>query len=42
MTDTRVYVAFAAEPPPGDAFNCQGNPSTEFMVDLPSASETGR
>jgi len=35
MTDTRVFVAFAAEPPPGDAFTCQGNPSTEFVVDLP-------
>lgn len=35
MTDTQVFVAFAAQRPPGDAFTCQGNPDTPHVVDLP-------
>jgi hypothetical protein len=35
MTDTEVRIAFAAEPPPGDAFDCQGNPETPYLVELP-------
>ena len=29
-----VRIAFAAVPPTGDAFNCQGNPETPFTIDL--------
>lgn len=35
MTATQVFIAFAAERPPGDAFDCQGNPDTDFVVELP-------
>ena len=35
MTDAEVRLAFAAEPPPGHAFSCQGNPETPFTVELP-------
>ncbi len=35
MTETQVFVAFAAEPPPGEAFTCQGNPDTPHRIDLP-------
>jgi hypothetical protein len=35
VTDANVRLAFAAEPPPGDAFSCQGNPETPFIVELP-------
>jgi hypothetical protein len=35
MTDTNIHIAFAANPPPGDAFDCQGNPDTPFTVELP-------
>lgn len=35
VTDTRVHIAFAAQPPPGDAFDCQGNPDIPFTVELP-------
>lgn len=34
MTDSQVFIAFAAEPPPGDAFECPGNPDTPFTVEL--------
>jgi len=37
MTETQVFIAFAAERPPGDAFDCQGNPDTPFVVDLPES-----
>lgn len=33
-TDSQVLVSFAAEPPPGDAFTCQGNPETPYLLDL--------
>jgi len=35
MTDSEVRLAFAADPPPGDAQTCQGNPETPFTVELP-------
>jgi hypothetical protein len=35
MTDTQVFIAFAAERPPGDTFDCPGNPETPFVVELP-------
>jgi hypothetical protein len=35
ITDTDVRMVFAAEPPPGDAFQCQGNPETPYTVELP-------
>jgi hypothetical protein len=35
MTETQVFVAFAAEQPDGDAFDCQGNPDMPFVVELP-------
>lgn len=35
MTEDAVRIAFAAEPPPGDAFDCQGNPETPYRVVLP-------
>jgi hypothetical protein len=35
MTEDQVFIAFAAEPPPGDAFTCQGNPETPYVIDLP-------
>ena len=35
LTDTEVRIAFAAEPPPGDAFTCPGNPETPHTVELP-------
>jgi hypothetical protein len=35
MTETQIFVAFAAERPDGDAFDCQGNPDTPFVVELP-------
>jgi hypothetical protein len=34
MTETQLFIAFAAEPPPGDAFNCQSNPDVPYVVDL--------
>lgn len=36
MTEDAVRIAFAAEPPPGDAFDCQGNPETPYRVVLPA------
>ncbi len=33
-TDSAVYLAFAAEPPPGDAHDCQGNPDQAVVVEL--------
>lgn len=33
-TEDAVLVSFAAEPPPGDAFNCQGNPETSYVLVL--------
>lgn len=36
MTETKVFMAFAAERPPGDAFNCPGNPDTPYVVELPA------
>jgi hypothetical protein len=35
MTPTQVFVAFAAQRPEGDAFDCQGNPETAAVVELP-------
>ena len=35
ITDTDVRLVFAAEPPPGDAHDCQGNPETPYTVELP-------
>lgn len=35
MTDTEVRLAFAAEPPPGDAHTCPSNPETPFTLMLP-------
>jgi hypothetical protein len=35
MTDDALRIAFAAEPPPGDAFDCPSNPEAEVTVDLP-------
>jgi hypothetical protein len=37
MTETQVFVAFAAERPDGDAFDCQGNPDMPFVVELPES-----
>ncbi|MGH3649413.1 MAG: hypothetical protein ACRDU9_01790, partial [Acidimicrobiia bacterium] len=34
MTDSQVFIAFAAEPPPGEAFDCQANPDTPYTVEL--------
>jgi len=34
MTETQVLIAFASEPPPGDAFDCQGNPDMAYVVEL--------
>ena len=34
ITHTDVRMAFAAEPPPGDAFTCQGSPETPYTVQL--------
>lgn len=35
MTAEEVRIVLAAEPPPGDAFTCQGNPETPVIVELP-------
>lgn len=35
MSDSRVHIAFAAEQPPGDFQDCQGNPETPYTVELP-------
>ena len=35
MTETAVMIAFAAKPPEGDAFNCQGNPEIAYTIELP-------
>jgi hypothetical protein len=35
MTDSSIRIAFAANPPEGDAFTCQGNPETPFVLELP-------
>lgn len=37
MTDQHVFIAFAAERPPGDAFDCQGNPDMPYTVELPES-----
>lgn len=37
MTGSEVRLAFAAVPPPGEAFDCQGNPETPYIVSLPEA-----
>lgn len=34
MTDTQVFVAFAAERPEGDAFECPSNPDMPYTVEL--------
>lgn len=34
VTDTDVRLAFAAEPPLGFGFTCQGNPETPYTVEL--------
>jgi hypothetical protein len=36
MTGTLVFLAFAAERPPGEAFTCPGNPDTPYVVGLPA------
>lgn len=33
-TKDAVLVSFAAQPPPGDAFNCQGNPEVSYLLEL--------
>ncbi|HEX9847483.1 MAG TPA: hypothetical protein VGB33_03605 [Acidimicrobiia bacterium] len=35
MIDSSIRIAFAANPPEGDAFTCQGNPETPFVLELP-------
>lgn len=35
MTSDQVRIALAAEPPPGEFFECPGNPETAFEVALP-------
>lgn len=35
MTEDAVRIAFAAEPPPGNAFTCQGIPEAPVTVELP-------
>lgn len=35
MTADAVRIAFAAEPPPGDAFTCPSNPEATVIVELP-------
>lgn len=35
LTESQVFLAFAAARPPGDAFTCQGNPDTPYIVELP-------
>jgi hypothetical protein len=35
MTESSVRIAFAASPPEGDAFDCQGIPEQPYVVDLP-------
>lgn len=35
MTETQVFMAFASHPPEGDAFDCQSNPDTRYVVSLP-------
>lgn len=36
MTRSQVFMAFAAERPPGDAFTCPGNPDTPYVAELPA------
>lgn len=36
MTERAVRIAFAAEPPPGDAFDCPSNPDSAVTVELPA------
>lgn len=35
LTEEAALIAFAATPPEGDAFTCQGNPETPYLVELP-------
>jgi hypothetical protein len=35
LTEDALRIAFAAQPPNGDLFTCQGNPETRVTVDLP-------
>lgn len=35
LTNDSLRLAFAAEPPPGDAFTCPSNPETQVTVELP-------
>lgn len=35
MTETQVFLAFASQPPEGDAFTCQSNPDQPMIVTLP-------
>lgn len=37
LTEGAVLIAFAATPPQGDAFTCQGNPETPYLVELPES-----
>lgn len=34
MTESAIHLAFAAKPPSGSAFDCQGNPDTSYVVEL--------
>lgn len=36
MTQSQVFMAFAAEMPPGTAFSCPGNPDTPYLAELPA------
>lgn len=36
MTETRVFMAFAAVMPTGNLFTCPGNPDTHYVVELPT------
>lgn len=37
MTETEVFMAFAAEKPSGNMFTCPGNPDTPYVVELPTS-----
>ena len=36
MSESKVFIAFAAERPEGDAFTCPGNPDMPYTVQLPA------
>jgi hypothetical protein len=35
MTADAVHIAFAAQPPPGNAFTCPSNPEARVTIELP-------